>query len=135
MTCLNGSHRRCRDRENCTCSICSPGKHRQANREAEDRIVKTHDVPPREIKHRKFGRPVSNDPKLIAQREYMREYRARKAAGEPTRSTPRYTDAQKQQMIRLRRRGKSLREIGEILGVDHTGVRYALRRLGAMDVA
>ena len=129
MTCLNGSHRRCKDRENCTCSICSPGKHRQANREAEGREVDTTNSGPRIIKPRRYTRPVSADPKLVARREYMREYRKRKAAGEQTRQTPRYTPAQKQQMVRMRRRGKSLREIADVVGVDHTGVRYALKQL------
>jgi hypothetical protein len=78
----------------------------------------------------KQKRKLSTDPRLVAQREYMREYRRRKAEGEPTQPRPRYTNAQKNKMMVLREEGFTYREIAEIVGVDYTGVRRWVKRLG-----
>lgn len=123
-SCLNGRHRRCDSVTTCTCSVCSPKRHMRAERATRD--IPVHELgdkeraqvarpvfTPKTAKHRE----LSTDPKKVAQREYMREYRRRKENGE-TMNWKRYTETQRARALELRSEGWTLRKIGAELSMD-----------------
>lgn len=150
-TCFDGRHYRCEDKHDCSCTVCAARwggskpaatPRKKTNREVEtgrseedlakkvlpDRPRLPEVRAPRTYKQHKT-REVSEDPKLVARREYMREWRERKRAGEPTRAYNRTTDEDLAKMIELRAMGASVRDIAMNLDLDFSAVAKRLRKL------
>jgi transcriptional regulator of acetoin/glycerol metabolism len=130
-TCFDGRHYRCENKGECSCTVCAArwSKPRKTNSKQEeekqalerDRAAKALPARRPQIKSRKHVRPpreLSMDPKKVAQREYMRQWRERKKTGEPIRTNNKYTQEKLDEMMRLREAGLTVREIAEKLELD-----------------
>lgn len=126
-SCLNGRHRRCEDRGECTCSMCAPTRHSAARFKEPSYVC---DDLPAERADKRGRKPIYHDPEHVAAREYMRDYRARVRAGKKVAPTPRITERQKEDMKRLRKRGWSMKMIANEVGCDKNGVWRWLKRMG-----